>query len=139
MKTCTKEPYIFIQYPKVTLYHDRSKLSLSQHFGTLDTASAVRSNNSTRICMLFQILFSLSYLNKYLTSMSCKFTCIISRTCKIYVIRHTCTCSSCIRHASSTNYNKILILELKGGVYPLLQTYISQTTHRKTLYLSYQK
>lgn len=68
MQTCTKEPYIFIQYPKVTLYYNRSKelfnreeqqsLSLSQHFGRLDTARAVRSNNSTRICMFFQIPFS---------------------------------------------------------------------------------
>lgn len=64
---CTNEPYIFIQYPKVTLYYNRSEeffnreeqqpLSLSQYFGRLYTASAVRSNNSTRICMLFQILF----------------------------------------------------------------------------------
>lgn len=82
-----------------SLTEEQQSLSLSQHFGRLDAASAVRSNNSTRICMLFQILFSLSYLNKYLTSMSCKFTCIISRTCKIYVIRHTC--SSRVRDASS--------------------------------------
>lgn len=68
----------------------------------------------------FKSFFFLSYLNKYLTSMSCKFTCIISRTCKIYVIRHTCTCSSRVRHASSTNYNKILSLEIKGGGYRLL-------------------
>lgn len=44
-----------------------------------------------------------------------------------HVIRHTC--SSRIRDASSTNYNKILLLEIKRG-YPLLKTYmyISQTT-----------
>lgn len=68
---------------KSSLTEEKQSLSLSQHFGRLYTASAVRSNNSTRICLLFQILFFFqSYLNKYLTSMSCKFTC------KIYVIRH---------------------------------------------------
>lgn len=76
-----------MQYPKVTLYYNRSEeffnreeqqpLSLSQHFGRVYTASAVRSNNSTRICLLFKIPFPLSYhYNKYLTSMFCKFTCI---------------------------------------------------------------
>lgn len=59
------------------LTEEQQSLSLSQHFGRLDTASAVRSNNSTRICMLFKIPFPLSYhYNKYLTSMFCKFTCI---------------------------------------------------------------